>query len=261
MRAKPRPNIRAFSPASKEILISRLAGRGDNNLHLVSLDGETDILLTPHEPPALFQGVFSADGRYVYIGHNDQRDRIAFGRIDLKGGSPFSIETLAERKDGELEGMKISPSGRSAALVWNISGRSELEMFTLSNGKRRTMDVAVDLIGGLQFSQDGRVLAMVGRGATKASDIYVLDVRRGKVRQLTNSPHAGVDPARLVRPELVRFASHDGVEISGWLYQPPGISGAAPYVLSFHGGPESQERPSFRSTYQALLAQGIGINC
>jgi dipeptidyl aminopeptidase/acylaminoacyl peptidase len=30
-------------------------------------------------------------------------------------------------------------------------------------------------------------------------------------------------------------------------------------VLSFHGGPEGQERPSFKSTYQALLARGIAV--
>jgi dipeptidyl aminopeptidase/acylaminoacyl peptidase len=30
-------------------------------------------------------------------------------------------------------------------------------------------------------------------------------------------------------------------------------------VLSFHGGPEGQERPGFRSTYQALTARGISV--
>ena len=30
-------------------------------------------------------------------------------------------------------------------------------------------------------------------------------------------------------------------------------------VLSFHGGPEGQERPGFNSTYQALLANGIAV--
>jgi dipeptidyl aminopeptidase/acylaminoacyl peptidase len=30
-------------------------------------------------------------------------------------------------------------------------------------------------------------------------------------------------------------------------------------VVSFHGGPEGQERPGFRSDYQALVAQGIGV--
>ncbi len=30
-------------------------------------------------------------------------------------------------------------------------------------------------------------------------------------------------------------------------------------MLSFHGGPESQERPVFNSTYQALLQEGISV--
>jgi len=30
-------------------------------------------------------------------------------------------------------------------------------------------------------------------------------------------------------------------------------------VLSFHGGPEGQERPGFNSTYQALLSRGIAV--
>ena len=62
-----------------------------------------------------------------------------------------------------------------------------------------------------------------------------------------------------VRPELVTFKAHDGLDLSGWLYRPAGRSGAAPYVVSFHGGPEGQERPSFRADYQALVAQGIGV--
>jgi dipeptidyl aminopeptidase/acylaminoacyl peptidase len=30
-------------------------------------------------------------------------------------------------------------------------------------------------------------------------------------------------------------------------------------VLSFHGGPEGQERPAFRTDYQALVSQGIAV--
>jgi dipeptidyl aminopeptidase/acylaminoacyl peptidase len=63
----------------------------------------------------------------------------------------------------------------------------------------------------------------------------------------------------LVRPELVRYKAQDGLELSGWLYRPAGAKSAGPIVLSFHGGPEGQERPGFNSTYQALLGQGIAI--
>jgi dipeptidyl aminopeptidase/acylaminoacyl peptidase len=62
-----------------------------------------------------------------------------------------------------------------------------------------------------------------------------------------------------VRPELAEYSAHDGLKLSGWLYRPR--SGSAPYptVFSFHGGPEGQERPSFNTTYQALLSQGIAV--
>jgi dipeptidyl aminopeptidase/acylaminoacyl peptidase len=90
----------------------------------------------------------------------------------------------------------------------------------------------------------------------------VLDMAGGGPRQVTFSPHDGVDLAALVAPELVRFPAHDGLALSGWLYRPAGGfpgGGAGPVVVSFHGGPEGQERPSFRPDYQALLGRGIGV--
>ena len=77
--------------------------------------------------------------------------------------------------------------------------------------------------------------------------------------QITDSPHPGIQLESLVKPELVRFSAHDGLELSGWLYRPAGVTGKAPLVLSFHGGPEGQEVPAFRSDYQALLSRGIGV--
>lgn len=49
------------------------------------------------------------------------------------------------------------------------------------------------------------------------------------------------------------------MELSGWLYRPKDATGPAPVVLSFHGGPEGQERPNFNSTYQALVTRGIAV--
>jgi dipeptidyl aminopeptidase/acylaminoacyl peptidase len=63
----------------------------------------------------------------------------------------------------------------------------------------------------------------------------------------------------LVRPELRKYKAQDGLELSGWLYLPKGFKQPGPVVLSFHGGPEGQERPVFRADYQAILAQGIAV--
>src|SRR5207302_7185787 len=116
-----------------------------------------------------------------------------------------------------------------------------------------------ELVGGGVFSRDGSKLALVVAGSAQPTDILIMDVKTKQFRQLTFSPHAGIDLAALVRPELVTFKSFDGLELSGWLYKPKNQNGSGPYVISFHGGPEGQERAPFRGDYQALLGQGIGV--
>lgn len=243
-------------------LLSRLVQRGDNDLLLVDLETGAELLLTPHERPATFGGgVFSPDGRTVWLSSNAGRDLAAFARIRLApNGRPGPIETVAARDDAELSGFEIDESGLTAALAWNVAGRSELAFVDLATGRSRPGPaLPSEIASGLVFSPDGTKLAMVLSGSTSPMDVWVFDRAKGSLRQLTRSPHAGVDLASLVKPELVRFPGRDGLPLTGWLYRPAGASGPGPLVLSFHGGPEGQERPSFRSDYQALVSQGISV--
>ena len=243
-------------------LLSRLMQRGDNDILLVDLETGAELLLTPHERPATFGGgVFSPDGRTVWLSSNAGRDRAAFARIRLApNGRPGPIETVAARDDAELSGFEIDESGLTAALAWNVAGRSELAFVNLATGRSRPGPaLPSEIASGLVFSPDGTKLAMVLSGSTSPMDVWVFDRAKGSLRQLTRSPHAGVDLASLVKPELVRFPGRDGLPLTGWLYRPAGASGPGPLVLSFHGGPEGQERPSFRSDYQALVSQGISV--
>jgi dipeptidyl aminopeptidase/acylaminoacyl peptidase len=242
-------------------LLDRLVSRGDNDLYLLDLASGKETKLTPHEGPGSFDGVFSPDGRRVYLSSNKERDRLAFARIELTPeGAPGPIEVLAARDDAELQGFEIDEQGRTAALLWNVAGRSELMFVDLATGlSTQGPALPSEIAGGLSFSRDGRFLALTLSGAAAPPDIWTLEMSSKRLRQVTRSPHAGVDLASLVRPELLRFEAHDGLALSGWLYKPAGFQPPGPIVLSFHGGPEGQERPSFRSDYQALLASGIAV--
>jgi dipeptidyl aminopeptidase/acylaminoacyl peptidase len=258
--------IGGFSDLTRDkrfALLDRLVNRGDNNLYLVELATGRETLLTPHDGTGSFFGEFAPDGRTVYLAADKGRDRRAFARIRLgasPGAVPGAIEVLAGREDAELSGFALDDAGTRAALLWNVAGSTELELWDLKAGKVTARPkLPAELAGGLDFSKDGKSLALVCSGSAMPADVWVLDLVSGSLRQLTRSPHAGVDLAGLVRPELIRFPAHDGLELSGWLYRP--TAGAAPFpiVLSFHGGPEGQERPSFNSQYQALLARGIAV--
>lgn len=241
-------------------LLNRMVSRGSNDLYYVDLESGDEILLTPHEGPGEFEGEFAPDGRTVYLLSNLDRDRAAFAmsRIGETGAGP--IRVLAGRDDAELDSFRINRQGTLAALLWNVEGRHELALFDLEAGRvRSTPKLPAEIAGGLEFSPDGKLLAFSANGAASPTDIWLLDIESGKSRQLTFSPHAGIDLATLVKPEVVRYSAHDGLPLSGWLYRAPGVTGAGPVVINFHGGPEGQERPFFNSTYQALLAKGISV--
>jgi dipeptidyl aminopeptidase/acylaminoacyl peptidase len=237
-------------------VLYRMVNRGDDNLFLSDLHTGQEWLLTPHEGPASASGgLFSPDGRTIYLASNVGREMMAFCRIVLSAhGRPGSCEALAARDDAELESFVLDEEGTVAALLWNVAGRNELVFFDLAAGRASdAISLPVEIVGGLTFSRDGRLLAMTAQGAAAPSDIWVLDRTTGHLKQVTHSPHAGVDLGSLIQPELIRFPAHDGLTLSGWLYRPHALTGPLPVVLSFHVGPESQERTAFNSTYYVLF--------
>lgn len=243
-------------------VVGRLLGRGDLNAYLVDRKTATETLLTPHDGKAEFDwGEFSPDGRKVYAIANIGRDRHAFGTISLDGGGrPSPIRYFAERDDAVAETAVLSDDGSTAALMWNVSGKSELAFLDTASGQVRPgPKLPVDIAFAEEFSADGRTLVLVGAAADRNTDIYLVDVASGRVTRATESKHDGVDLASLVRPELIEYRSHDGLKLSGWLYRPRGVAGPLPVVFNYHGGPEGQARPGLSPDTQALVASGIAV--
>lgn len=252
---------------NKRMVLNRMQTRNDNNLYWLDLENALETLLTKHDGPSQFSGgIFSPDGSAIYLIADKDRDLSAFFQIKLSENDITGpMQLLAERADAELEGAALSDDGTTAALVWNHNGRSELDFLDLRSrqltpGPRLPNELITETwFSVASFSRDARKLAITLTGFAATSDIWVLDRQTGKLNQVTHSPHAGVDLSSLVRSELVQFQAHDGLGLSGWLYRPRKTVQPGPMVLSFHGGPEGQERPFFRSDYQALLASGIAV--
>lgn len=249
------------SPDGALALVSRLRSRGDNDLYLINRKARTETLVTPHEPPGSFSGLLAPDGRTIYLASNKDRELLALARARIeRDGTVGPIQVVTGRGDAELSDFAINEQGTLAVVLWNVGGRDELGVVDLASGTMTAgPTLPGEIGGGLTFSHDGKFLALTVTGAAAPPDIWLLEIGTQRLRRVTSVPHAGVDLTKLVQPQLVRFQAHDGLELSGWLYRPGGQPRPGPYVVSFHGGPEGQERPTFRSDYQALLAQGIGV--
>lgn len=260
--ATGRSAVQALSNDGRWAAESRLLSRGDNDLYLLDLRNGGEQLLTPHSGPGTFANArFAPDGRTIYLISNGDRDLLALGTITLdESGRPSPITIVSSRDDAELDELALSDDGATIALLWNVGGRAALAFFdTVSGSSQAGPALPGEVAGGLSFTGDGGRLLLGISGARAPQDLWIVERREGTLRQLTQSPHDGTDLDTLIGPMLARFAAHDGLELSGWLYRPHGATAPVPLVIDFHGGPEGQARPYFNATYQALLASGIGV--
>ncbi|HEY4025320.1 MAG TPA: S9 family peptidase, partial [Candidatus Dormibacteraeota bacterium] len=254
--------IADVSPDGGHALLERVRQRSDSDVVAVDLATRREVVLTPHDGPATNrQARFSPDGRFVYLATNLDRELVALARLDVAealAGRP-APQVLAGRDDAELALFATSSDRRRGVLVWNArGGRFEIELVDLATGRREPgPEPPAETIWGVDLSHDGERLAILASGAAMPANVWTWNRAGGRLRQVTRHVPAGVDLDGLVRPELVRFPAHDGLELTGWLYRASDRPG--PVVLQFHGGPESQELSRFAPIYQALVASGISV--
>ena len=165
---------------------------------------------------------------------------------------------LAARDDAELEGLDADDAGRQLLLVWNVAGRSELELFDTVTGVGRPLPgMPGAVVSGALLSRDGRRVILSVEGPHRSRELWCLSTRTLQWTRVGAVPFTAAHT--LVEPELIRYQAHDGLELSGWLYRVPGRSEPGPAMLSLHGGPEAQERPVFSPQHQAMAAAGIAV--
>jgi dipeptidyl aminopeptidase/acylaminoacyl peptidase len=164
---------------------------------------------------------------------------------------------LAARGDAELEELDADDAGRLLLLLWNVGGRSELELLDTASGARSVIEGMPGLVASSAvLSRTGDSVLVSVEGPERPRELWHVDTPSHRWTRVTQTP----DPIRhpLVVPTLEAFRAADGLELSGWLYRAPG-SAAGAAVLYLHGGPEGQERPQFDPQHQALAAAGITV--
>lgn len=180
---------------------------------------------------------------------------------------------LVGRDDAELEFLDADDAGRTLLLGWNVDGRSELELVNTHDASRTPVpDLPGAVVTDPVLSRDGRSVLLAVEGPTSPRGLWRLDTNALTWSRVTDAP--ALPDVPLVEPVLQRFAARDGLELTGWLYpavepavsstDTDGGSRSGPPVrraamVHLHGGPESQERPTFSPQHQALAAAGITV--
>ncbi|WP_411287772.1 alpha/beta fold hydrolase [Phenylobacterium sp.] len=238
----------AFSPDGTQLLLGRRLSVQSSKRFLMNLATGQVSEIHPSKAEIAFDGgEFTPDGRAILM-LSDEGSEVA--RLVSYDIASKRITPVADGGAWEIERFDLSDDGRTLAYAVNEDGRSKVVVRDLVT--RRALpqpSLPVGVAGGLKFSPDGRRLAIGLNSATSPADIWVWDLAPATLTRWTYSEMGGLDPAAMVEPSLARFKSFDGREIPAWVYKPR-TAGKAPVIISIHGGPEGQSRPTFSSTYQ-----------
>jgi dipeptidyl aminopeptidase/acylaminoacyl peptidase len=253
-----------WSPDDKQLLV--LEGISINESYIWIFDAQTGAKkqVTPRpaegaEKVAYSSALFSKDGKGIFVttDRDSEFQRLAY--IDLASGKHTYLFPDAKF---DVDSWDLSHDGKQIAYTLNENGVSTLHMIeivpgngTVSAGTKRepvfSPPLPAAVISGLHFHRDPKqtVLAFNVAGARSPSDVYTWSTAAGQstTARWTASETGGIPATRFVEPELVKWKSFDGKEITGFLYKPDPAKfpGKRPVIINIHGGPEAQYRPGF----------------
>jgi dipeptidyl aminopeptidase/acylaminoacyl peptidase len=234
------------------VVVDRV-GNADHPLLPFPATGATEVAILRPAPP----GDDSPMVAYVSTNAGLPRRQLVAVPLGPEGWRGVS-GVLAARDDAELEGLDADDAGRQLLLVWNVAGRSELELLDTVSGDRKPLTgLPGEVASGAILSRDGRRVILAVEGPQHPRELWFLSTRTLNWFRVSGVPE--LPDEELVVPELIGYQARDGLPLTGWLYRVPGSSGPGPAMLSLHGGPEAQERPVFSPQHQAMVAAGIAV--
>ncbi|TFV68010.1 S9 family peptidase [Blastococcus sp. CT_GayMR20] len=253
--------------ADERFLLARRGPRGYRHIVLIDVDsGEQRPVLAADAPGGLASedGRFGPDGRSVFVRASlpgePFTDRAGLVKIPLTGdGVPGEGRVVLYRPDADLDGYALRTDGTVLA-VWTADGVSQLQVHSLSDGALvRSIPLPEPVLPGWSLAVDGETMVAELTGPRTPRGLWRVQLTGSGAPVALPSAPPRPDPARLVAPVRYDYVAPDGLPLSGWLYTPPGVRGPNRTVVSFHGGPEGQERPDWSPVAQSLVAAGLTV--
>jgi dipeptidyl aminopeptidase/acylaminoacyl peptidase len=265
-------DVADWSPDDKELLVVEFVSVNESYLWLYDAQTGAKKQLTPRpaegaEKVSYSAARFAKDGKGIFVttDRDSEFQRLAY--IDVASGKHSYLIPDARF---DVDGWDLSHDGKQIAFVFNENGLSTLHLMDVSiaNGTAKAgakkepafnPPLPAAVISGVKFHHDPKqgLLSFNVAGARSPSDIYTWSFAGGKsaTARWTASETGGIPAKQFIEPELVKWKTFDGKEITGFIYKPDTAKfpGKRPVIVNIHGGPEGQSRPTFLGRNNFLI--------
>jgi dipeptidyl aminopeptidase/acylaminoacyl peptidase len=242
-------------------------------LRLVTLENDGDSLravqdevIAGDDTTAIFQPVFSPNGRYLsYVS-----DATDWGQVyiyDLESGNHTQITTVdAEHaQPGWIQGRRTlgwAADSESLYFLRNEQGFFSLWRYHVATATESRVEGLAKYthLEQIAVSPVGEQLAFVGSASGIPTRIISVTLGEG-VRVHRRSSSESIPADQAAEAQAITWPGHDGEDVHGLYYAPThpqyeGI-GAPPLIVHVHGGPTSQVQAGYNPAAQFFATRGF----
>ncbi|HJL80598.1 MAG: S9 family peptidase [Gammaproteobacteria bacterium] len=249
-----------WSRDGKKILIQNYISITNAKAYLLDIESKKKEMILGSDETESYNAILSFDRsqKGVFFLTNEYGE---FNQLAHKNLVTNKITVLTKDIPWDIGGFAISSDHKKAAFTINEGGMGSLYLLDTGSKKYRKVDhIPIGLLGGIEFSEDGTKLGLTVNSYQTPSDSYVLDLKNnpllyGDLNRWTVSEIGGLDASEFVEPKLITYKSFDQKTIPAFIYAKE-CKDPQPVIISIHGGPEGQSRPSFSQRIQ-LWAQRL----
>jgi len=247
-----------WHPKADEILIHRVRSIDDIRLSLVNGTTGEERVLTPGEGKQIWHAEgWSTNGDRILATANVD----GHSNVYLIDAATRTVTQVTEHR-GETIAQDWSPDGKRISWTKNYYGANKVYIAAPIAAPRSTLlRVPNGEIDMVRFSPDSKFLAFRYAGPTRTRDLWIYDLERKTLHQVTFAQDPYLRPEVLVEPIQMTYLGFDGTLLHGFLYVPHNLKAAqqAPTIVWVHDGPSQQQTNGFDPEIQALVSEGYLI--
>ena len=237
--------ISDISEDGNQLLISEYISANESHIWLLDVPTKKLTEVTNRADKGIVQSgaAFSKNKDEIWLttDKDNEFQRLAIFNIKTK-----KIRYMTSKINWNVDGFVLSEQKDKMVFVTNEGGLNKMYLLDTRTQNYQELMIPIGLMGGVQFTKDGKGLFFGQSTPDSSSDVYYMNLADRKIQTWTESELGEMQKEDMSTPKLISWKSFDGLDISGFYYPASSkFSGKRPVLINIHGGPEGQSMASF----------------
>ncbi|MBP9197345.1 MAG: S9 family peptidase [Saprospiraceae bacterium] len=250
--------VSLISASERYVSLSKSVTTDKNELYMYDTTSKTNKKISNDSESTWYSMAFEKNDSIFYFSTNDGGEFSYLVKYNINSGAQ---EKVYEDK-WDVVNMSLSENEKYRTVFINEDGKNKILLFDHATGKQVKFPEIVDGdVLGVNISRSEQNMLLSIGSSTSPRNLYLYNITNNELKKLTNSLNPAINEDDLVKAEVVRFKSFDGMEIPAIYYKPlqADKNNKAGALVWVHGGPGGQSRVGFSNSIQYLVNHGYAV--